>query len=172
VGQVNSREPGVPARPFNGPVDVGLRSLAILTAAYPASYSVQRLVALDYLVVHSDDVPDGPTGLHPRTPHRGGELLVRRGVIQEGLLLYQSRGLVSRRFADTGVAFAATERSAGFLDALGTDYVSDLRDRSAWLVERFGDLPDGDIALFTSEHLGEWGAEFESESVLWTEESV
>ena len=56
--------------PFNSPLEIGLRTTAILAEAYPEAFSLQRLVILDYLVVHSDDVEGGPTGLHPKTPHR------------------------------------------------------------------------------------------------------
>lgn len=45
----------------------------------------------------------------------GGELLVRRAVLEQGLLLYQSRGLVERRYTEGGLMFAATERTAAFL---------------------------------------------------------
>ncbi len=156
--------------PFNGPVEIGLRSLTVLNDAYPSKYSLQRLVIFDYLVIHSDDVPGGPTGLHPQTPHRSGELLVRRSALQEGLLLYQSRGLIERRFENTGVFFAATERTAGFLDALETAYVIGLRERATWLVSNFGQLPDTELEQMVREHFGDWGAEFAMESVLWAEE--
>ncbi len=155
--------------PFNGPVEIGLRALAILNSSYPDVYSLQRLVVFDYLIVHSDDVPDGPPGLHPQTPHRGGELLVRRGVLQRGLLLYQSRGLVEQRYEDSGVFFAATERSAAFLDVLRTEYVADLLERAAWLVGSFGKTPEADLEEMVRDRVGEWGAEFEMESVLWDE---
>lgn len=157
--------------PFNGPVEIGLRALAILNDAFPTAYSLQRLVVFDYLVVHSDDLPGGPAGLHPQTPHRGEELLVRRSVLQEGLLLYQSRGLIERRYTQAGVFFAATERSAAFLDVLVTEYLNALRDRSAWLVDSFDDLSDAELQEMVREHLGDWGAEFSMESVLWAEET-
>ena len=90
---------------FNSAVEVGRRSLSVLTTADPSSYSLQRLVVFDYLLVHSDDMPGGPTGLHPQTPHRGGEILVRRGVLQNGLLLYQSRvAVVGLRQSDHRVS--------------------------------------------------------------------
>ena len=157
--------------PFNGPVEIGLRALAVLNDAHPDAYSLQRLVVFDYLIVHSDDVPGGPSGLHPQTPHRGGELLVRRGALQEGLLLYQSRGLVERRYEAPGVFFAATDRSAAFLDVLRTEYLVDLRGRAAWLVGEFGDVPDADLDKMVRDHVGEWGSEFAMESVLWTEDT-
>lgn len=157
--------------PFNGPVEIGLRALAILSEAFPVVYSMQRLIVCDYLVVHSDDIADGPPGLHPKTPHRGGELLVRRNFLHNGLLLYQSRGLIERRFTQTGVFFSATEQTASFLDAMSTDYVTRLRQRASWLVARFGALSDTQMQEIVRENIGNWGAEFEMESVLWEEES-
>jgi hypothetical protein len=158
--------------PFNGKLEVGLRALCLLTIAYPEGYSVQRLTALDYLLVHSEDVPGGPPSLHPPTPYRGGELLVRRGVLQEGLALYWSRGLIDQRFAEEGLYYAATDHSAAFLDALQTPYIEGLRDRASWVVDRFGPESDGDLAELVRENVGEWGAEFTLQSVLREEGSV
>ena len=62
--------------PFNSPFEAGVRSLAILVAAFPEAYDLQRLVEMDYLVVHSGDV-NGPASLHAPLPMRAGELLVR-----------------------------------------------------------------------------------------------
>lgn len=157
--------------PFNGPVEIGLRALCVLTAAYPSSYALQRLVVFDYLLVHSDDMPGGPAGLHPKTPHRGGELLVRRGVLQDGLVLYESRGLIDRVYQDGGIFFAATDKSAGFLDALSTEYLKGLRARADWVVDSFGPLDDSELEAMVRERIGTWGAEFTMESVLWEEEA-
>lgn len=151
--------------PFNGPIEIGLRTLVILTEAFPAAYSLQRLVFSDYLLVHSDDA-DGPQGLHPQTPRRSGELLVRRESLQRGLLLYQSRGLIERRYEPDGIIFAATEASMTFIDVLESQYVSELRSRAEWLISRFHAMTDKQLDDFVKERLGSWGAEFEFESVL------
>jgi hypothetical protein len=157
--------------PFNGPVEIGLRALCVLTTAFPAAYSLQRLVVFDYFVVHSDDIEGGPDGLHPQTPHRGGEILVRRGVLQEGLALYESRGLVERIYRDGGIFFAATDKSADFLDTLSSEYLKGLRDRADWVVDGFGLLDDAELDGIVRDRIGTWGAEFTMESVLWTEEA-
>ncbi len=158
--------------PFNGAVEIGLRALAVLTRAFPRAYSLQRLVVCDYLLIHSDDIPGGPIGLHPQTPHRSGELLVRRNALREGLMLYQSRGLIEERFEKAGVFFAATEGSASFLDSLTSEYVRGLRDRSIWLLGAFGEMPEPDLEAVVREHVGRWGTEFTMESVLWAEERL
>ena len=157
--------------PFNGPIEIGLRALCVLTTAFPTAYALQRLVVFDYFLVHSDDIEGGPEGLHPQTPHRGGEILVRRGVLQDGLTLYESRGLIERFYMDGGIFFAATDRSADFLDTLSTEYLKALRDRSDWVVDSFGPLADGELDAMVRERIGTWGAEFSMESVLWTEEA-
>lgn len=171
MGEMTTEEKKRFIATFNGPVEIGLRALAVLNDAYPDAYSLQRLVVFDYLIVHSDDLPGGPSGLHPQTPHRAGELFVRRGVLQEGLLLYQSRNLVEQIYESSGVSFAATERSAAFLDVLRTEYVVGLRERAAWLVRNFGQIPDANLEKLVNDNIGEWGAEFEMESVLWEKES-
>lgn len=157
---------------FNGAVEMGLRCLAILNEAFPATYSLQKLVVLDYLTVHSDDAPNGPTGLHPKTPYRGGELLVRRNTLRDGLMLYQSRGLLERRFEQSGLYFVATDQSGGFLDALDSGYVEALRQRAKQVVDFFNEFSDEDLANFVHDNIGHWGAEFEWSSVLWSEEDV
>lgn len=157
--------------PFNGPVEIGLRALCVLTTAFPTAYTLQQLVVFDYLLVHSDDIEGGPEGLHPKTPHRGGEILVRRGVLQEGLMLYESRGLVERVYTDGGIFFAATDKSADFLDTLSTEYLKRLRERADWVVDSFGLLTDSELDAIVRTHIGTWGAEFSMESVLWTEEA-
>jgi hypothetical protein len=157
--------------PFNGPVEIGLRALCVLTTAFPAAYALQRLVVFDYFLVHSDDIEGGPAGLHPQTPYRGGEILVRRGVLQEGLSLYESRGLVERVYKDGGIFFAATEKSADFLDTLSTEYLKGLRERADWVVDGFGLLDDADLDAMVRDSIGTWGAEFSMESVLWREEA-
>lgn len=157
---------------FNGPVEIGLRALCVLTTAFPSAYTLRRLVTFDYFLVHSDDIEGGPSGLHPQTPHRGGEILVRRGVLQEGLALFESRGLVERVYAGDGIYFAATDKSADFLDTLSTEYLMGLRDRADWVVDAFGGLNEDVLDDMVKARIGRWGAEFTMDSVLWTEEAT
>ena len=154
---------------FNGAIEMGLRAAVILCDAHPIGYGLQRLVVLDYLLVHSDDLPDGPAGLHPQTPHRGGELLVRRDALERGLNLLESRGLVERRFDPDGVVFAATESTAIFVDALSSDHSVILKERARWLVATLGSRSERELTELATASIGVWGAEFVMESVLHEE---
>ena len=161
-----------PVPPFNGSIELGLRALCVLTAAYPTTFSLQHLIVFDYLIVHSDDMPGGPVGLHPKTPHRGGEILVRRGVLQTGLALYEHRGLIERVYRDGGIFFSATDSSAGFLDSLSSEYVAGLRECADWLFNNYVQLEEDALNALVRQHIGNWGAEFTMESALREEEEM
>lgn len=155
---------------FNGPVESGLRAVVLLYSLFPGAASLQRLVVFDYLLIHSDDIPNGPPGLHPKTPYRSGELLVRRDTLRRGMLLYMSRGLIREHYSDQGITRSATELTGAFVDALAADYTQALRQRADWVADRFGNHSEHDLDALVKEHLGEWGAEFEMDSVLWAED--
>jgi hypothetical protein len=145
---------------FNGPVEVGLRCLVLLVEASPSALDLQRLVTMDYLLVHSGDVPGGPASLHPPGPLRAGEVAVRRGLLVEGLHLFRSRGLIVQQLSQAGIQFAADESAAAFLDALSSRYVMNLRERAEWLFETMGRLDYRGLTDVLTESLGRWQVEF------------
>ena len=145
---------------FNTPLETGIRSLTILVAAHPESFDLQRLVEMDYLVVHSGDV-GGPGSLHAPLPLRTGELLVRRGLIEKGLMLMMSRGLVQRHPTAEGFVYLAGEPAAPFLASLGSPYMNKLRIRSAWAVDRFAGQPTEQIRSITHRFFEKWSSEFQ-----------
>jgi hypothetical protein len=145
---------------FNGPVETGLRALILLTEAYPESLELQRLVALDHLLIHSGDVEGGPASIHPPSPLRAGEVAVRRELLERGLLLYISRGLVERRFGPDGVGYVADDGTGDFLDTLRSRYVTDLRERAAWLFGHLATLPARELQAVLTGTIERWRAEF------------
>jgi hypothetical protein len=145
---------------FNGPVEVGLRSLLLLMAAHPRSIDLQRLVILDYLLVHSGDVEGGPASLHPPSPLRAGEVSIRRQLVQDGLLLFESKGLVARRFSADGIHYGAEDLAPSVVDAYTSPYVRLMRDRADWAVKRAANLTDEQANALFGETLGRWRTEF------------
>lgn len=145
---------------FNSSLETGIRSLTILMAAYPTSYDIQRLVDMDYLVVHSGDV-DGPESLHAPLPLRGGELLVRRELIQQGLLLMMSRDLVDRCIHPIGIEYQASELASSFLAMQTTAYSQKLKERAEWIVNKYQGLSTLEVQKITNEFLTKWDSEFQ-----------
>ena len=154
---------------FNTPIESGLRSLFVLQAVSPGECDLQRLVIYDYLLVHSDDVTDGPPALHPATPLRSGELLVRRTLVEHGLLMLIRKGLIAKKYTKTGSQFSATAHAKKFLEYLTTEYAQRCADISKWIAGRFQPMGDDDLRAFIYNNFGRWGAEFTRESVLWEE---
>ena len=146
--------------PFNSPLETGIRSLAILAAAYPESFDLERLVEMDYLVVHSGDA-EGPDSLHAPLPMRAGELLVRRGLIEKGLLLMMSRNLAQRLPGKKGFNYVAGEAASPFLVSLTASYSQKLKQRAIWAVERFADVPTADVRRITHRLFEEWSSQFQ-----------
>ncbi len=153
------------AHPFNSAIECGLRSLVILEHAFPRDYDLQRLVFYDYLLVHSGDA-GGPNSIHPATPHRSGEVLVKRKILEQGLLLMMSRKLVVREYDKTGIVYSASDNATPFLDSLASRYVGMLKERAIWLIEVFDEYTDKQLEKFFQENLDRWGGEFEKEALL------
>lgn len=151
-----------PARrlPFNSAVETGLKALVVLTEAYPSGYPLETLVIFDYLLVHSGDIDDSTRSLHPPTPMRSGELVVRRELVEAGLRLYTSRGLLQTKYGANGIDYSATEDSAAFLQSLDAVYVKELKRSAVWLVNSFARMSSQSLRTLVDQRIGAWGTEF------------
>src|SRR3979411_2027900 len=109
------RDVPISAAPFNSALETGVRALAVLAEASPRALDLQELVYFDYLIVHSGDA-GGPTSLHPNTPLRNGELLVRRTIIEQGVLLMVSADSRKDCFAMMVSAMPLPMRLSPFLN--------------------------------------------------------
>ena len=136
-----------------------MRSLEILVAAYPAAFDLERLVEMDYLVVHSGDA-DGPESIHAALPMRAGELLVRRGLIEKGLLLMTSRNLIQRIPSEDGFNYIAGDAAAPFLATLTSTYSQRIKERAQWAVERFSGVATSEIRQITHRLFENWSSQF------------
>ena len=101
---------------FNGPLEAGIRAVAVLGAAFPRCFDAQRLTAFDYLLVRTRQL-GGPDDLHPATPIQTPATEVRRKVVQDALHLMMTRDLVTRRVQNDGIRFCAGEAAAMFLNS-------------------------------------------------------
>ncbi len=144
---------------FNSPLETGIRSLTILYAAYPAAFDLERLLVMDYLVVHSGDA-NGPKSLHTPLPMRGGELLIRRDLIKKGLLLMMSRGLIEMIPEDNGFNYQAGETAAVFLSYLSTNYSRQLMERADWVTSHFEQIPTEQLSRTTYNLIKKEGYQF------------
>lgn len=147
---------------FNSPLEAGMRAVAILGAAYPQTYDLQRLVTLDFLLVHTADV-GGPDNLHPSTPMHSAEILVRRKLVEQALLLMMTRDLVEREVGLEGFKYAAGENAFMFLSSLTTPYLRDMQARAQWLIKRYGGHSDLEFKVVMRSFFAKWVEEFQDQ---------
>lgn len=150
-----------PEEVFNSAFETGLRALCALSAGHPHEYDIQQLLAFDHIMVHSGDMPDGPNSLHPKVQQRNGELLVRRPLVQQGLVLMEAKGLVVTRASKAQIFYASTELAPVFLESLENPYLHKLIERANWAVSTFGEL--GPMSFFNvfNTAFDRWSTEFQ-----------
>lgn len=151
--------------PFNSAIECGLRTLIVLEEAFPKVQDLQTLVLYDYLLVHSGDA-NGPKSIHPATPHRSGEMLIKRQLLEQGISLFISRNLIEKHYTSEGISYSATEMSTSFLDDLGSNYVRHLKDRASWVIKTFESMSYSALEQYFYKNLDRWGGEFEKEALL------
>jgi len=149
------------ARTFNTPLEAGLRVVSILGAAYPRTFDLQRLIAFDYLLVHTGDI-GGPESLHPPSPLHSAEMLVRRELIEQALLLMITRELVERQVDESGLRYAAGDNAAPFLASLESDYLRALKQRAGWLIAALADYTDDQFQRTMRSFFDRWVEEFQA----------
>jgi hypothetical protein len=157
VGEVKRRTPPV----FNSPFELGIRMVYLLQALAPHRCDLQKLVLLDYAIVYSADL-NGPNSLHTPIPFRGAELMSRRELIEQGLYLMSTRGLVAAALGADGITYFAGEAARVMTSTLTSAYLRELEHRCEWVAEQYGQADSTELtATFAaSGHL--WGAELES----------
>lgn len=145
---------------FNGPLEAGIRAVAVLGSAYPESFDIQRLTAYDYLLVHTS-VLDGPEDLHPSAPIQTPATEVRRKIVQDALHMMMTRDLVEREVSAEGIRYQAGDAAAMFLESLTTPYICALKERAEWLINRLSDYDEAAFDAMMREFFDRWMVEFQ-----------
>ena len=149
--------------PFNGSLETGMRAVMALHASFPRELDIQRLTALDYLIVRTS-LLDGPSDLHPSTPITTPVTQVRREAVYNALDLMMSRELVERSITDQGIYFRAGEYSSFFVEALTTPYAQRLLCRARWVADYFNEYSESQFDRLMAELLDDWVTEFQDEA--------
>lgn len=146
---------------FNSPLEAGVRSVVLLNAAYPRAFDLKELTWLDHLVVHTGDI-SGPQSLHPNVPHRDGELLVRRSLVENGVKLMRNLHMVEAKYGVAGIVYTALDQAAPFVKLIRTEYGLALKERAAWLVRYLSERGDEHLHDVITQKIGRWAVEFQS----------
>lgn len=146
---------------FNSALETGMRTVCILVVNLSNKFDIQQLLALDHIVVHSGDIENAPPSLHPNTLQRSGELLVRRPLIENGLILMESKRLVEKVITADGFYYCATELASVFIESLTNKYIEELNQRAQWVVTMYHDYGDKLFSEIFNSAFGRWRNEFQ-----------
>lgn len=147
---------------FNSPLETGVRSVVLLNTAYPRAFDLKELTWLDHLVVHTGDI-SGPESLHPNVPHRDGELLVRRSLVEQGITLMRSLHMIEAKYGSCGIVYAALDQAGPFVSLIRTDYGRALKARAAWLIGYLSERGEEHLHEVITQKIGRWAVEFQNE---------
>lgn len=146
---------------FNSPLETGTRAAIVLVEAFPRSFDLSRLVVFDHLVVHARDI-GADTSLHPETKHRAIEMVVRRGLVERGLLLMASRSVVCRIVTRSGIYYEAGIEAGNYVSWLKSPYFERMKLSARFVVEALADKSDDDFQSFLSQHFERFALEFQA----------
>jgi len=147
---------------FNSALETGVRSICILVADLSNKFDIQQLLALDHIVVHTGDIENAPPSLHPNILQRSGELLVRRPLIENGLVLMESKRLVQKVITPDGFYYCATELASAFIESLTNEYIKELSQRAQWAVTMYNDYGDRLFSEIFNSAFDRWRNEFQT----------
>lgn len=151
-----------PSELFNSTLETGVRSVVLLNSAYPRAFDLKELTWLDHLVVHTGDI-SGPKSLHPNVPHRDGELLVRRSLVEGGITLMRRIHMVEEKYGKNGIVYAALDQAGPFVKLMRTEYGRALKERAAWLIGYLSERGEEHLHEVITQKIGRWAVEFQSD---------
>lgn len=149
--------------PFNNDVDTGLRMLCLLNKSHPKSFDLQKLIYLDYIMIHSGDIDENIQSIHPPVPYRTGELLIKRSIIQNGLELFISRNLIEIKYTKFGIEYKASEESSTFIETLEEQYFVKVNERASWAVDKFSYWDNKELKFFLKDNIEKISNDFNIE---------
>ena len=111
---------------FNSPFEMELRILLLLSENGGASYSVDRIVALDFISCYASDFNLPFSNLHGHNNYKYGEISNRRMLVQEAVKSLVTKGLIEVE-DNTGYLFSVTENGKKYAHKMKSDYAKEYK---------------------------------------------
>lgn len=125
--------------------------------------SSQRIMYYDYFSLHLNDISDAYESLHPDNPNHSSEIAVRRVMVNHGLNLMISKGLISIKYSKTGIYYEKNQLTTSFVTLFQNGYVDKLKKNIKTVDEKFYNYSDKQIYKYIDKNIGSWVGEFEKD---------
>lgn len=122
---------------FNSPFEMELRILLLLSCEDDNSFSVERILSIDFITCYSSEFGFSHENLHGQNNFKFGELSNRRILIQNAIKSLVLKGLIDVE-VDRGYLFRITDKGKEYVDKLTSDYAKEYKDIAMIVINEFG----------------------------------
>lgn len=144
---------------INNSIEISLRIL-VLFNELEKSIDLQRVIYYDYALLHSADFDKNQKSLHPPSPFRKEELVVKNNSIKEALSILCQKQLINIEYNNEGIFYKKNDLTPLLIQHLKSDYVAQLRCKSKWINATFNNYEDQELLKYFDDTIGKWNSEF------------
>lgn len=126
---------------FNSTYEMELRIAALLCEGKESSFSVERILAIDFMVCYAKDFHFSDSNLHGDNSFMYSELSSRRALIQEAIKPLVYRGVIEAKI-ENGYSYKITENGIQYAQSFESEYARAYRSIAKELIVELGDFTD------------------------------
>ncbi|MGN6637801.1 MAG: ABC-three component system middle component 2, partial [Mucilaginibacter sp.] len=149
-------------------VEIGLRCLFLLLRFRTEGLSIDKLIYLDYFLIHAGDVSKEQKSIHPKYPFRSTEIVVKRELLTNALKLLICRELINVHFSATGIIYKITNIGCKAVAYFESDYAKRIIEVSNWIYTTYHTYTERQLSDVIHANIQKWGSEFANESKFRT----
>ena len=150
---------------LNSNLEIALRLLVIMNV-HKKTIERDRLVAYEYFVIHSGDIKNAPSSIHPDIPYRASIYISNHQNISNALNILLSKELVVLNIENNKFEYQITKAGEIFVQYMTSEYYNKLNSIALWVCDYFKNYSDEDLNTYIECNIGKWGNEFTKESIL------
>lgn len=136
---------------FNTPFEMELRLTLLLSKDPKRAYTVERMVALDFISCYAADFGIPFANLHGENDYKYGEIGSRRVLVQEAVKDMVTKGLVTVE-VNRGYLFTISGKGLKCAEKMESIYAKRYREIARAAVIKYGNVSDEDVLETIQEH--------------------
>lgn len=136
---------------FNSVFEMELRILLLLSTGRKRSYTVDRIVALDFIICYAECFQFPYENLHGDNSYMYGELSNRRFLVTKAVKQLVIRGLVEV-IVDEGYLFNISSTGRKYAKSLESTYAKDYREIADAVIKALKKLSDEELNISIKEN--------------------
>lgn len=126
---------------LNSSFEMELRSLLLLAVSEKMEYTIDKIVAIDFISCYSSDFGFPFSNLHGQNDFKFGEISNRRMLVREAIKALVIKGLVSVE-VNRCYLFSITELGKMYAEKLNSDYAKEYKAIAKITVEKYRKVSD------------------------------